>query len=155
MVDVNNYLYILQIQFGSCIMCICVFFPFIYLLNYIFTSDTNDIIGNGFSWDFKTIIFSIIIGSLVCLGNLCVMYGYKIGDSTKVVWLEYINLIFAYGIQWIAFGRIRNMYEVIGAILIVSTVFIQLYVQYNEYIKEKLNKKDKNKKAPLVLNETL
>ena len=136
-VDRHSDIHILKLQFGSSIFGVFVFIPILYGLNYLFTNDNNDLIGNSLQWDMWSIIISFIVGGFSFIGTLCLNIGYQIGVSTKVVWLEYFNLIWAYGIQWIIFKRISNYFEIIGASLIFTTALIQFYNQYQEYLHEK------------------
>lgn len=123
-----------QFQIGSGLIAIIIFLPLLYTLNYCncLSNNNNNILGGQFQFDKNTIVICCCFGFGAYISSSCLIIGYKMVDNAKVVWLEYVNLIFAYGIQWIIFKQIRNMYEVIGAVIILSTVLIQFYRQYND-----------------------
>ena len=129
------------LQFQICTSTIGVFIlsPIIYVVHTEFNVDV--IIDGNFMFDYGSIMYCVIVGICCLLSEICLIYGYQMGASTKIVWLEYVDLVFAYIIQWIIFKKYRNYYEIIGAFLIGSTVLIQFYNQYKQYKMEQLTSK--------------
>ena len=59
--------------------------------------------------------------------------GYQLGDSTKVAWMEYFDLIFAYFFQWIAFNIPPNKWEWIGLACLLATCIIHILEEIIKY----------------------
>mmetsp|Transcript_57908 Transcript_57908/g.96046 ORF Transcript_57908/g.96046 Transcript_57908/m.96046 type:complete len:363 (+) Transcript_57908:28-1116(+) len=127
----------MQMQLGSGLMCICLLLPVLYAIDNLSGIGGNVIIGGKFDFSASMLASNAALGVVSVLSQICLIYGYQMGASTKVTYLEYVNLIFAYSIQWIIFKELRNVFEIIGAVLITSTFFILLYQQYRLYDVEK------------------
>mmetsp|Transcript_73165 Transcript_73165/g.116661 ORF Transcript_73165/g.116661 Transcript_73165/m.116661 type:complete len:350 (-) Transcript_73165:85-1134(-) len=137
LISQNEHIHWTQMQITTGLIALVVVFPSFFALNTLLCPESNLLIGGEFNDSWLMIVFNVIVGIVSILSQLCLIYGYQMGASTKVVWLEYVNLIFAYSIQWIVFREIRNLYEIIGAVLIASTFFILFFQQYKAYDKEK------------------
>eukprot|EP01083_Nonionella_stella_P202559 739917_1 len=135
----NDQIHWLQMQIGASLQGCFIYFPVIFVLNMVY-SPGDVIIGGWFDLSKEMLGCNAAVGVVNLLSQICLIYGYQMGASTKVVWLEYINLIFAYGIQWIIFREISDLYEIIGASLIASTFFIQFGQQYMAFRREQNNK---------------
>eukprot|EP01084_Bolivina_argentea_P299387 516066_1 len=145
----NDNLHWLQLQINVSLQSLFIYSPILLLINHFYGDKIgqNILIGGTFNFDNENILLCLIVGFVGTLSQICCIYGYQIGESTKVVWLEYGNLIFAYSIQWILFHEITNNLEIIGAVLISSTFIVQLIQQIIECKKENKNKNE------MLLNE--
>ena len=142
----NEHIHWMQFQITTSIVNLWIFFPLIWGINNFWFTQSNVIIGGPFDVSLGMLGLNVIIGIVNVLSQMCLIYGYQMGASTKVVWLEYVNLIFAYSIQWILFREIRNYYEIIGALMIASTFFVQFIDQYQRYNQEKMENNNDDEK---------
>jgi len=67
--------------------------------------------------------------------------GYQLGDASKVTWMEYLDLIFAYIFQYAIFKEPPNMWEWIGLACLLSTCLLHLGEELIKYYmaKDKVN----------------
>ena len=72
----------------------------------------------------------VIIGILGFLALMLNVIGYQIGDATKVAWMEYLDLVFAFLYQWLYFKNIPTKWEIIGWCSLLATYFIHLGEKY-------------------------
>ena len=145
----NPNLHWLQLQFNAALQAVFLYSPILLLINSFYgdqISSSNDNLLSGGAFEVGAIdsLLCIIIGALSVVNNICFIFGYQMGAASKVVWLEYIDLVFAYSIQWALFNEITDNLDIIGAILISSTFLIQLGHQLWEYRKEKNEEEELN-----------
>ena len=88
----------------------------------------------------------MIIGILGFLALMLNVIGYQIGDATKVAWMEYLDLVFAFLYQWLYFRDIPTNWEVIGCCMLLSTCLIHLGEEYYHYHQAKKVKRKEDKK---------
>mmetsp|Transcript_7075 Transcript_7075/g.11102 ORF Transcript_7075/g.11102 Transcript_7075/m.11102 type:complete len:371 (+) Transcript_7075:60-1172(+) len=127
----------MQFQIGSGLLTIAVLLPVCYGIDRLPWTEGGVLSGGSFDFSWSMLAWNAAVGAFSLLSQVCLIYGYQMGASTKVTYLEYVNLIFAYSIQWILFDEFRSVFEIIGAVLIASTSLILLYSQYRLYDEER------------------
>ena len=88
----------------------------------------------------------MIIGVLGFLALMLNVIGYQIGDATKVAWMEYLDLVFAFLYQWLYFKDTPTNWEIIGCCMLLSTCLIHLAEEYYHYYQAKKVKHKEDKK---------
>ena len=81
---------------------------------------------NG-KYDLYSLFMIILIGIFDFGGIACNIIGYQIGDASKVLWFENIDLISSILYQIFLFNSIPNKFELIGAVLFLITALIPLF----------------------------
>eukprot|EP01084_Bolivina_argentea_P306396 529458_1 len=124
----------IQLEFAASIQIIFVFSPLTFTANYLWIN--NDEIGTD-AWIFN--VYTVGIMALTGVIGFCslsaLVIGYQYGDATKIVWLEYINIIFAFGFQMYLWHDTPNSYEIYGALLIINGSALPLLRQVFLYFK--------------------
>jgi drug/metabolite transporter (DMT)-like permease len=99
--------------------------PLALLINSI---TNNDAISGGawipLTWENAGLICLCAI--FASAGLALNVIGYQIGEATKVAWMEYMDLIFAFAFQWLMFGRSPNLWEWLGCLCLMSTCALHL-----------------------------
>ena len=98
----------------------------------------SDVIGRAdlSDWSLDPLSISVAcIASIIGFGALSLsVIGYQYGEATKVVWAEYLILVFAFLYQIFVFDVIPNQFEIVGIILIIIACSLSLaeemYVEY-------------------------
>jgi len=88
----------------------------------------NEFIAGG-PWitpDGKTIGLIILCAIFASAGLALNVIGYQIGEATKVAWMEYCDLIFAFVFQWALFNQAPNLWEWLGLLCLMSTCALHL-----------------------------
>ena len=93
---------------------------------------------NEWSFNGIDIMITIIIGivgfTAVSMGTI----GFQYGEATKLAWLEYTSIIFAFLFQTYLFNDIPNDFEIIGAVLIGIAICLSIAEEiYHNYKKNK------------------
>merc|ERR1712113_406973 len=119
--------------------------PLLLVLNhFIFQSD---LIAGG-KWvgfpDGYYIGMVFMVAFFGFMGITLNVIGYQLGDASKVAWMEYLDLIFAYIFQYFIFGDVPNLWEWIGLACLMSTCLLHLG---EEFIKYKVAKKREEAEA--------
>eukprot|EP01084_Bolivina_argentea_P293344 504492_1 len=133
----------LQLEIVATVQSIFIWCPLVILINRLWLH--SDELSGG-DWDFTmpTGIVMVVIGVLGFAALMFNVIGYQIGDATKVAWMEYLDLVFAFLYQWLYFKNKPTMWEIIGCCALLSTCFIHLGEEYYNYLKHQ-NKSKKNK----------
>jgi len=76
------------------------------------------------NWEHGLLIFLCAI--FASFGLALNVIGYQIGEATKVAWMEYTDLLFAFALQWLMFGRSPNLWEWMGCLCLMSTSGLHL-----------------------------
>ena len=121
----------IQLQITASVQSILVWCPFLILLNQVWVH--SDI-------SLYTVVVMIIIGIFGFFAIMLNVIGYQIGDATKVAWMEYLDLVFAFLYQWLYFKETPTTWEIIGFCALISTCFIHVGEEYYQYwtaVKEK------------------
>ena len=79
----------------------------------------------------------LVIGALGFTALMFNVIGYQIGDATKVAWMEYLDLVFAFLYQWLYFKDEPTIWEIVGCSMLFSTCLIHLGEEYWHYIQAK------------------
>jgi len=117
-----------QIQMVSAFQGAFIWTPLMILFNQLVFGG-NDLLSGG-QWianpDGKYI--GLVISVAVCgfLGITLNVIGYQLGDASKVAWMEYLDLIFAFIFQYAVFGDVPNIWEWIGLTCLMSTCMLHL-----------------------------
>merc|ERR1719411_1229004 len=104
----------------------------------------NDLLSGG-QWianpDGKYIGMGISVALCGFLGITLNVIGYQLGDASKVAWMEYLDLIFAFIFQYAIFKEPPNMWEWIGLACLLSTCLLHLGEELIKYYmaKDKVN----------------
>eukprot|EP01083_Nonionella_stella_P059488 155624_1 len=130
----------LQLEIVATTQSIMVWCPLVIALNQ-FWIHSDGLSGGDWDFSFRTVIVMVVIGILGFLALMLNVIGYQIGDATKVAWMEYLDLVFAFLYQWLFFGDIPTNWEIIGCCCLLSTCGIHLGEEYYHYIKAKNEKK--------------
>ena len=100
----------------------------------------SDVIGRSDLSDWSADPLSISIGCMASITGFGAVslnvIGYQYGEATKVVWSEYLILVFAFLYQIFVFDVIPNQFEIVGVILIITACMLslaeELYVEYRK-----------------------
>ena len=117
-----------------------IFLPILLILNQF--AIKNETIGSfdadEYIFDFRAIVIMIAIG-ILGFGALCFnVIGFQYAEATKVVWLEYITIVFTFLYQIFLFNDIPNMLEIIGAFMVIIACCLSLIEEmYNHRKKER------------------
>ena len=137
----NAHFLQLEFSMGFCILFIGI--PSIAALNQILLKD--DYVGSlNFmdedSWKYDT--FSVIsMFSIGCLGFFvvfCSVKGYQYGEATMVSWLEYTTIPISFLSQTFIFNDIPNIWELIGAIMVLIGALLPFFHQIFDYFTIKI-----------------
>ncbi len=130
----------LQLEITSTTQSIIIWCPLIIILNK-FWLNSDGLSGGDWDFSLRTGIVMIIIGILGFFALMLNVIGYQIGDATKVAWMEYLDLVFAFLYQWLYFKDIPTTWEIIGCCCLLSTCLIHLGEEYYHYLQAKKYKK--------------
>eukprot|EP01084_Bolivina_argentea_P028623 53167_1 len=87
-------------------------------------------------YDLYSIFMLIIISALGFSFVILNIISYQIGDATKIIWFENIDLIASYCYQIFLFNDIPNHLEIVGAILTVIAAFFPLSEEIYDHCKK-------------------
>jgi len=112
--------------------------PLLIVLNhFIFQSD---LIAGG-KWNTSPSGYYVgmvaLCGLFGFFGIVFNVIGYQLGDASKVAWMEYLDLIFAYIFQYAIFGEPPNLWEWIGLACLLSTCVLHLGEELVKYVMAK------------------
>merc|ERR1712154_281608 len=114
--------------------------PIVILLNrFVFHSEVL----SGGQWKAlsdggKTIGLIVLCAMCGFAGLSLNVIGYQMGDATKVAFMEYFDLIFAYIFQWTVFGTEPNVWEWVGLACLLSTCIVHLIEEVVKYKQSRL-----------------
>eukprot|EP01084_Bolivina_argentea_P289366 496872_1 len=94
------------------------------------------------------ILFGIGIGISHYLAELGNTFAYQIGNSTKITWFEYTDLLIAYIYQSLLFDEIPNKWEIIGCVSIIAFSFLPLCEELFVYMKNSTNNRIQYSNVP-------
>ena len=125
----------LQMQITASVQSLFIWCPLLILANQFWIE--TDILGGG-EWDISSysVVVMILLGIFGFLALMLNVIGYQIGDATKVAWMEYLDLVFAFLYQWLYFGEVPTTWEIIGFCALISTCFVHLVEEYYNYLQE-------------------
>eukprot|EP01083_Nonionella_stella_P050123 133422_1 len=132
----------LQLDIVAGVQSIFIMVPSVLLLNtYVLQ---NPFIGGldlkDWVFDLKSAIIITFLGIFGFLGLTFSILGYQYADATKVAWLEYISLVYAFAYQIFFFGDIPNVFEVIGVVFVLLACCVSLLEEaYKHYSKRKVS----------------
>merc|ERR1712083_165600 len=122
----------IQMQIVCTVQGFCIWTPLLIVCDrYAMESDL--IGGGGWTLDAETIGFMLICALFGYLGLSLNVIGYQMGDATKVAWMEYFDLVFAYFFQYSIFGNVPNIWEWIGLVCLLSTCAVHLVEEIIKY----------------------
>ena len=129
----------LQLEIATSMQTILLWCPLLIMIDHLWIS--SDVLEGG-DWDFSvyTLVVMLIIGILGFFSVMCGVIGYQIGDATKVAWMEYLDLVFAFLYQYLYFKETPTTWEIIGFCALLSTCFVHVGEEYYHYwtaLKEK------------------
>jgi len=84
----------------------------------------------------------MLMAAMGFAGLLLSVIGYQIGDATKVAWMEYLDLVFAFVYQWLYFKEEPDMWEFIGASLLMCICVIHVCEEFLKWRKHSPNAAD-------------
>ena len=123
----------LQIQIVAAFQGAIIWTPLAILLNN-FVFDSSLVFGGKWQMlDGEMIGLSILCGLFGFAGLSLNVIGYQLGDATKVAWMEYCDLIFAYIFQWAVFGKFPDLWEWIGLACLLSTCLVHVIEEVVKY----------------------
>ena len=129
----------LQLEITATIQSIFIWCPLVILINRLWLH-SDDLSGGDWDFSLSTGVVMVVIGVLGFSALMLNVIGYQIGDATKVAWMEYLDLVFAFLYQWLYFGNTPTNWEIIGCASLLSTCFIHLAEEYYNYLKHKSQK---------------
>lgn len=92
----------------------------------------------AWSWTWDTWVVMGVIGTFSFLALVCNVNGYQQGEATKVAWMEYLDLVFAFLYQWLYEKDQPDKWELIGCLCLFSTCLINLVEEVYLYCKAKM-----------------
>lgn len=116
-----------QFELTSSLQSFALWTPLLILINFALKgTDIN--LDNGGNWDFSLypILACVGIGTLSVVAFIFLVTGYQHGEATKVSWLEYMNVPIGFVYQYILFSESPNIYETVGAFIMLSTGLIEI-----------------------------
>jgi len=127
-----------QLQLATTTQSILVWCPLVLAVNKLWPA-TDGL--SGGDWQFppsrETAGVMVAIGVLGFVAMMLNVVGYQIGDATKVAWMEYMDLVFAFMYQWLWFEDAPKTWEIIGCFALFSTCLINLGEEYYHYVQAK------------------
>jgi len=78
------------------------------------------------------------IGTLSVFAFMFLVVGYQQGEATKVSWLEYMNVPIGYVYQYIIEGNTPNAFEIVGAVIMLTTGVIEMAEEWYYYRQTKV-----------------
>eukprot|EP01084_Bolivina_argentea_P039570 73121_1 len=115
--------------------------PMLLILNHFIIH--NPLIGDfnlkEWSFDIKSIIIMIVIGTFGFIALSLNVIGFQYGDATKVAWLEYIAIVFSFIYQIYVFNDIPNKFEIIGVMLLSIACILPISEELYYYCSRKLS----------------
>jgi len=116
----------LQIQTVASVQGFCIWTPALMLLNRL---ELHSEVVSGGEWSAlsaKNVGLIVLCAVMAFAGMSLNVVGYQIGDATKVAWMEYCDLIFAFLFQWAVFSEEPGMWEWIGLACLLMTCVLHL-----------------------------
>eukprot|EP01083_Nonionella_stella_P044700 120284_1 len=126
----------IQLELVSSLQSFAIWTPFLLLINYFLNEDYN--LDNDGSWRISLEIISYIvsIAALTIIALMFVVLGFQYGEATKVAWMEYWAVPFGFVYQWIIFDEIPNIFEILGAVIVIVGCLIGAAEEYYNYRKQ-------------------
>eukprot|EP01083_Nonionella_stella_P014548 40848_1 len=132
----------LQLDIVAGIQTMFISTPTVLLVNHYFLHNAfiGDLDFNDWVFDMRSTLLILLLG-VVGFGALtCSIVGYQYADATKVAWLEYTTLLFAFSYQIFLFGDIPNTLEVIGVIFVLLACVVSILEElYKKYLTNKIS----------------
>jgi len=119
----------LQLEITATTQSVLVWCPLLIAVNqYVLKSD----VFGGVEWDLSIQSAAVMaaMGAVGFLALMCNVKGYQMGDATKVAWMEYLDLVFAFLFQWQCFGELPTKWDVLGCALLVSACLVNVAEEY-------------------------
>ena len=126
----------LQMELASSLQCFALWTPLLILINWLLEG-TGINLDNGGHWDFSLYPMLVCagIGTLGVFAFMFLVIGYQHGEATKVSWLEYMNVPIGYMYQYVLFHDSPNIYETVGATIMLTTGIIEIASEWYLYRK--------------------
>jgi len=124
----------LQIQTVASVQGFCIWTPALMLLNNF---ELHSEVVSGGEWTtltWKNMGLIVLCAVMAFAGMSLNVIGYQIGDATKVAWMEYCDLIFAFLFQWAVFAEKPGMWEWIGLACLLMTCVLHLTEEAVVYV---------------------
>jgi len=131
----------LQLEMAVTVQSILVWCPLLIVITQ-FAPGGSSIDGGQWSFSWDTWVVIAILGVFSFLALMCNVIGYQLGDATKVAWMEYLDLVFAFLYQWLYEKDTPDRWEIIGCMCLLSTCFINLIEELYHYFKAKNSRRD-------------
>jgi len=122
----------LQLEMAVTVQSILVWCPLLIVITQ-FAPGGSSIDGGQWSASWDTWVVICILGCFSFTALMCNVIGYQLGDATKVAWMEYLDLVFAFLYQWLYLKDIPDQWEIIGCLCLLSTCFINLAEELYHY----------------------
>ena len=128
-----------QMELASSLQSFAVWTPLMISINWMLEG-TGINLDNGGHWDFSLypILICVVIGTLLITALVFLDIGYQLGEATKVSWLEYTSVFIGYMYQYVLFHESPNIYETVGASIMLSTGFIEIATEWYLYRKAQI-----------------
>lgn len=126
----------LQFQFALTTQSILIWCPLLIIIAK-FVPGASLIDQAAWSWTWDTWVVMGIIGTFSFLALVCNVNGYQQGEATKVAWMEYLDLVFAFLYQWLYEKDTPDRWELIGCMCLLSTCLINLVEEVYLYCRAK------------------
>jgi len=91
-----------------------------------------------YSWDM--FLLMLALGILSVLAVMCNSIGYTMGEATKVAWMEYLDLVFAFWYAWLIYGTVPSVWEIIGCCFLIMTCFINFGEEWYRHRQSELER---------------
>jgi len=133
---VKNEAHWLQLEMAVTVQSIFVWCPLLIVITQ-FAPGASDIDRDPWSatWDMWVVI--TILGVFSFCALMCNVIGYQLGDATKVAWMEYLDLVFAFLYQWLYEKDIPDQWEIVGCMCLFSVCFINMGEEVYKYCRSK------------------
>jgi len=123
-----------QLELTSSLQSFAIWTPLLIAINAALRG-TAITLDNGGQWDWslEALMVSAGIGTLSVFAFMFLVVGYQHGEATKVSWLEYMNVPIGFVYQYILFSESPNIFETVGAVIMLSTGLIEIAEEWYHY----------------------
>jgi len=135
----------LQLEMAVTVQSILLWCPLLIVVTQ-FVPGAASIDGGAWSFSWDTWLVIAILGVFSFTALMCNVIGYQLGDATKVAWMEYLDLVFAFLYQWLYEQDVPDKWEIIGCLCLLSTCFINLGEELYHFIKSKRSQQETEEK---------
>ena len=126
-----NDIHFLQIEIISSLQNVLISVPMLLILNEYFIhndniGDIDGILNGDWSFDQRSLMIIICIGCFGFIASSLSNRGFQITELSKISWTETSVLVFGFLYQIFYFDQIPDVFEIVGAVCLIFTIFLSI-----------------------------